>query len=292
MNVIQQDLLLSASGYPEAAVMTISQLKNLKQQAQAELNELDKSTRGGEVNTSQRRQIEHQIKYLEQQIAAKKQVSTAGDLNPRPDVWFPSADKTPAEGQALKGAKQQDNVFRHRGNDWLITYKGKEITVKHTKGMSFLAYLLRHPGSNVPCLAVYHQGEPDPDTIGPKWADPTLSSLDKGTNDGPDKTAWEQYGQRLSELDEEIAEAEQNNDLGKIETLKRERKEFLQYVHKSSSPADRQAENVRKNVQKAIKTAIKNIQEFSRELADHLDQNIFTGRECRYSDKIPWIVEN
>ena len=44
----------------------------------------------------------------------------------------------------------QKGVFRKEGEYWTVGYGGKSFRLKDTKGLGYLAHLLRHPGGRIP----------------------------------------------------------------------------------------------------------------------------------------------
>ena len=47
-----------------------------------------------------------------------------------------------------------ENYIRRRGDFWLISFDGKEIIMKHTKGLAYLSYLLKQPNVIIPLLSL------------------------------------------------------------------------------------------------------------------------------------------
>ncbi len=60
-----------------------------------------------------------------------------------PEPYRRSAE-TPA-----KEVEKSRNIFRKEGDIWRIVYDGEEISLKHMKGLSYLAILLRYPGRSL-----------------------------------------------------------------------------------------------------------------------------------------------
>src|SRR5271163_5080390 len=57
--------------------------------------------------------------------------------------------RSPAAGteQPVPGVRRaQKGVFRKEGEYWTVGYGGKAFRLKDTKGIGYLAHLLRHPG--------------------------------------------------------------------------------------------------------------------------------------------------
>src|SRR6202041_3459689 len=44
-------------------------------------------------------------------------------------------------------ASSQKGIFRKEGEYWTVGYGGKSFRLKDTKGLGYLAHLLRHPGT-------------------------------------------------------------------------------------------------------------------------------------------------
>src|SRR5271163_3215949 len=58
--------------------------------------------------------------------------------------------RSPAAGteQPVAGVRAAEKgVFRNEGEYWTVGYGGKAFRLKDTKGLGYLAHLLRHPGT-------------------------------------------------------------------------------------------------------------------------------------------------
>ena len=104
-----------------------------------------------------------------------------------------------------------------------------------------------------------------------------------------DPQARAAYKQRLSELREELAEAQQFHDLGRSEQLTAEL-DFLTHeltsavglggrARRVGSPAER----ARVNITRAIKIALRKLTEHHPALGQHLATTIKTGVYCSYT---------
>src|SRR5262249_61866814 len=49
-------------------------------------------------------------------------------------------------------------LFRHEGDFWTLAYRGTVCRVKDTKGLHYIAYLLRHPRREFHVLELIGQG--------------------------------------------------------------------------------------------------------------------------------------
>ena len=104
-----------------------------------------------------------------------------------------------------------------------------------------------------------------------------------------DQQARAAYRQRLTALDEDLAEAEQWNDTERASRLRAE-KDFL--VHELAAAAGlggrprrlgAESERARLNVTRAIRSAIARIRDRAPAAAAHLGQAVRTGTRCSYS---------
>ena len=95
--------------------------------------------------------------------------------------------------------------FVRTGTVWRLAFRGRAVSVVDSKGMRDLAVLLARPGREVHVLdLVEASGGP--------------ARGEAGTDTGPmiDAAARAAYRRRLADLEEEIATAEQNSDLGQL----------------------------------------------------------------------------
>ena len=219
-------------------------------------------------------------------------------LAPYPDLWAVDgygaacfgrvADLLNALDAFLTGSSAPGAaVFRRTGSLWRLEFRGQVATVVDSKGMRDLAVLLAKPGHDVHVLDLVEA------TGGPARAG-------VGGSTGPvlDSTARAAYGQRLRELEDELDDASQDNDLGRVATLEQE-KEFIVAelsaalglggrTRVSGDPVDR----ARKAVTMRIGTALKTIEAVHPELGRHLRVSVRTGRSCSYSpdQDVTWDV--
>jgi tetratricopeptide (TPR) repeat protein len=171
-----------------------------------------------------------------------------------------------------------ENVFRHEGDTWRISFAGREIRVREAKGFADIAALLRAEGREVPATVLAGSRRPDLVEFG---ADPVL-----------DHRAQQQYRSRLMELDDELAEADSNHDLGRAAAVSDERA-FIARELASAVGLGRDRglgddrERARKAVTARIKDALHRIEERHPALGAHLRQSISTGNHCSYHPAEP-----
>src|SRR5262249_36914934 len=190
------------------------------------------------------------------------------------------------------------NIFRPEGEYWTVSFTGTTCRLKEARGLHYIAHLLHHPHQEVHVLTLISvsadpsEGSPE----APLFQDPSLPfDHTEGFSDAGevlDPQARAAYKQRLSELREELAEAQQFNDLGRSEQLAAEI-DFLTHelsravglggrVRRMGSPAER----ARVNITRAIKLALRKISEHHPALGQHLATTVKTGVYCSYTPDV------
>ena len=167
--------------------------------------------------------------------------------------------------------------FVRTGNIWRLAFRGLAVSVVDSKGMRDLAVLLARPGREIHVLDLVEASG------GPTRAE-------AGIDTGPiiDATARDAYRRRLAELENEIAAAAENSDLGQFATLEAERKFLSNEIAVATGLRGRprmsgdRVEKARKAVAMRIGTALKAIERQHPELARHLRISTSTGRACCY----------
>jgi hypothetical protein len=180
-------------------------------------------------------------------------------------------------------------IFRREGEYFAVSFEGRSFQVKDMKGMRYLASLLASPGREMHVLdMVAGVSGIDPTSRGTAGFDSHAEPA--GEDAGPvlDRPARDAYARRLTDLEEEIAEAEAFGDRGKAESG-REEKDFLVAELTAAvglggrdRAAVSQSERARVNVTRAIRAASKKIATHSPALGDHLLVTIHTGTFCVY----------
>jgi hypothetical protein len=177
--------------------------------------------------------------------------------------------------------------LQRSGQVWLLQWHGRHSTVQDSKGIRDLAVLLGHPGQPVSALELVEAaGGPPAAAVGGSLG-PVL-----------DATARRAYQQRLTDLEEELAEAEDNADLGQVERLRGERSMLADELAGALGLGGRTrfagdpAERARKAVTMRIRAAISSIAEQDDALARHLRNAVRTGRLCSYQpeESVSWLT--
>ena len=110
----------------------------------------------------------------------------------------------------MRHAQAESAIFKKEQAIWRIQFEGEEITLTNMKGLGDINRLLQSPETEVHCTELMG----------------SASSMDESSY-VIDEQARAAYKQHIRDLDEEIAEAEEQNDLARALKLKKEYEELL-----------------------------------------------------------------
>ena len=194
--------------------------------------------------------------------------------------------RPPVAGGMSRGLRR---VYLHPspGGLWLIGPDGAAAPLRALRGFGYLRELLRRPGQPVAAVDLVGAG--------------TGVAVQSGLGDILDKQALKAYRQRLRDLDQELTEAEQWSDLGRLDALRTERDALLDELARATGlggrarPAGSSQERARVAVKKAISAATDRIAAVDQPLARHLQAGIHTGLNCSYepdpADSLDWVLD-
>ena len=186
-------------------------------------------------------------------------------------------------------ATYEESFFLHQNDYWTIQYHGCTALLKSTRGLHYLAVLLRDPGRE------FHVSEllaRSVDALSAAAAVALHGRITGGLYAGIpvlDAQAKADYKRRVNDLRQDLNEAERFNDLRRKTQAQNE----LQAISDNLALAvglggrDRKsgadAERARSAVTKCIKKAIQKIGEAIPSLGYHLAARIKTGYFCSYN---------
>jgi hypothetical protein len=178
-------------------------------------------------------------------------------------------------------------AFVRSGDLWHVEFRGRSATVVDSKGLRDLATLVARPRSEVHVLDLVEAA-----------GGPARAAAGSDTGPTLDAPARQAYKKRLGELQEEIEEATDHADLGRLEQLEGERDFLLAELSSALGLGGRPratgdpVERARKAVTMRIGTALRAIEKVHPALALHLRNSVSTGRSCVYHPDldITWDV--
>src|ERR1700720_3501406 len=216
---------------------------------------------------------------------------------------IPSATPWSAgSGDRATGSRSSENgIFRKEGEYWTVGYGGKAFRLKDTKGLGYLAHLLRHPSVefHVLDLAGGIPGQRDEDETnhsahGLQRGDENLEKAgihiaslgDAG--EMLDDQAKSAYRRRLSELREELDEAKQLGNVDRAEQVEQEIDALTSELSRAVGLGGRNrraasaSERARQSITKTIKSVLERIAQSDARLGNIFSRCLKTGYFCSY----------
>jgi hypothetical protein len=236
--------------------------------------------------------------------------ANAGQLITTPEILAAkhvALDPVPCDGGCATDIHDEssDKWLMREGDYWTIRLRGRKVRLRHLKGLTYIDYLLQHPGTPVHALELagleYGSERDDLPAGAISYTADGANLRDVPQDDaGPmlDWQATEAYGRRLKELTEELDEATEFNDLGRLTKLQAERTFIMGEMARSIGLRGRArngisvAERARVSVTHAIKFVIHRIRKEQPELGRLLSAAIRTGLYCSFMAEMlaesPW----
>jgi non-specific serine/threonine protein kinase len=186
-------------------------------------------------------------------------------------------------------SKEEESLFLRQNDYWIIQYHGQTALLKSTRGLQYLAVLLRNSGRE------FHVSElvASPLDASTSAAAPAMHGhLAGGFYAGVsvlDAHAKAECRRRLKELRHELNEDERFNDLQRKTEAQNEVQAIIDYLASAVGLGGRDrktssnAERARCAVTKCVKKAIQKIGEAIPSLGCHLATRIKTGYFCSYN---------
>jgi TolB-like protein/Tfp pilus assembly protein PilF len=168
------------------------------------------------------------------------------------------------------------NTFKKNGNLWHISFNNLFVQFPEVKGFIDISKLLANADKEIHCT----------DLMG------NISSFDGGI-EAIDEKAKRKYQSKIQELQSDLREAEEMNDIGRVEIISTELNQIIDHLSKSTGIKGRSrkiadpSEKARAAVTLRIKSAVQKIETVHPSLAKHFQNNIRTGTYCIYSPENP-----
>ena len=184
---------------------------------------------------------------------------------------------------------QPGRLTLYREDDfWLVGFAGAVTRIPDSLGLRYLDLLIRHPGRELAAPELVQLAAAGPAaTTAP--ADDLHDASGTGADEVLDQQARAAYRQRLTALDEDLAEAEAWNDTERASRLRAGKDFLVRELAAATGLGGRprrlgaESERARLNVTRAIRSAIARIRDRAPAAAAHLDQAVRTGTRCSYS---------
>ena len=202
------------------------------------------------------------------------------------DRWVERVQTSLADSSSL--ATHEESLFIQPNDYWTIRYQGHVALIKSTRGLHYLAVLLRDPGRAFHVRELFaHPLDASAPSAGVAVPEQVTGGLFSGF---PvlDAQAKAEYKRRINELRHELEEAERVNDAQRKTEIQNELQAICDNLasavglrgrdRKTSSDAER----ARSAVTKCIKKAIQKIGEAIPSLGYHFADSIKTGYFCSY----------
>jgi tetratricopeptide (TPR) repeat protein len=193
----------------------------------------------------------------------------------------------PPVAEDVSGGSRRVHLHPVPGGLWLAGPEGAAVPLRALRGFGYLRELLRRPGQPVAALDLVGAG--------------TGVAVESGLGDLLDKQALNAYRQRLRDLEQELTEAEEWSDIGRLDAIRAERDALLDELSRATGLGGRvrttgsSQERARVAVKKAISAATDRIATVDAPLARHLQTGIHTGLNCSYepdpADHLDWVLD-
>ena len=163
-------------------------------------------------------------------------------------------------------------LFARLGEGWAADYGGRQVLLPDLKGFSDIQRLLERPGEEIHCLDLAERL-------------PTMHGGDEMLDD----RARAAIKARIRDLQDEIAEAEDRNDIGRTERLGAEFDTLVETLSRALGLGGRSrrlgslAERARTTVIWRIRHAMRRVEVAHPELGRHFAHSLRTGTFCSYS---------
>jgi AAA ATPase domain len=214
-----------------------------------------------------------------------------------PQTQCREAVGTPMATVFESSARPAHAIFRKEGEYWTVGRGGNAFRLKDSRGLGYLAHLLRHPGTKFHVLDLVGgtagEREADESSRLPRGAE----DLDKsgihiaGLGDAGemlDEQAKVAYRRRLSELREELEEAKELGNVERAEQAEHEIDALTRELSRAVGLGGRNrkaasaSERARQTVTKTVKAVVERIAQSDATLGDVFARCLKTGNFCSY----------
>ena len=201
----------------------------------------------------------------------------------------------------LENRYDEDFIFRNEGDSWAVKYNGVLKKIRHTKGMDYIAFLIRHQGQRIHSMKMYQATSGIIQDIDERMseASPKRIDSDEGLHtEGEDRHMMsdqktiDAVKDKIEQLKDEHAQAMMEKDTYHENEISSQIEKLKDYITKCTykgkiRTTSGATERMRVSIYMAIKIAKNNIKKYHKELFKHLDKFITTGTSISYSPDSP-----
>jgi len=196
-----------------------------------------------------------------------------------------------------RSAVEQTNLFRRDGEYWTVGYRGLVVTLRDSKGLRDLGRLLAEPGREFHVLDLMADGTGARSTLPSQAAEAGLAIQGWG-EPVIDQAARVHYQRRITELEQEIEEAQEQGGGEASAAAREELDALITQLTAAYGLAGRPRrapdpiERARKAVSRRLRHAMSRIARAHPRLGRHLAASIRTGMFCSYEPEraMVWSV--
>jgi hypothetical protein len=188
-------------------------------------------------------------------------------------------------GREPRGDEDHSYVLRQEGDYWVVGASPGSVRLRDSKGLRYLAELLRAPGRDIHVLDLLTADA----ASGPRGPAEKRVEID-GVDAAPllDARARAAYRDRVAELRADLELAEAENDTGRSAAIRGEIERIGDALARTLGLGGRDrrmasaAERARINITRSIHAVLDKLAATEPRLARHLRASVTTGRFCRY----------
>ncbi len=152
------------------------------------------------------------------------------------------------------------NEMRYRGADWLVTYKGLDISIKDVVGMRYIAILFQNPKKEFRHAELRLTAFPPEDL---KAVESFLKSGAARNLPATDKKTLQEVRASLAAIEQERDAARKSGDIQRLEELEDREKKFREYekANRSKYGTPRGGKGIHESTRVAVLNAIKKVRD-------------------------------
>ncbi|MFP6662588.1 MAG: AAA family ATPase [Deltaproteobacteria bacterium] len=227
-------------------------------------------------------------------VTARSTIDRLGMAGLRARLATLDADTPPSPQATLITVAPAAAGLWRRGDVWIIRWESQEIHLRNQRGLAFLHALVERPGEAIHVRELMLLGKTAPAS---KRGVAELRSGEMHSTSGEglpvlDEQALSAYRSRLREIGEDLAQAEEESDLGRAEVLRAEQDALLEEVKGATGLGGRRrktgsdVERARVAVRKRLKSVLERLRRELPPLHLHFNASLRTGTFCCYEPEV------